>query len=85
MAEIEVTSEPVRVARDSAEVFTSAIPSARDVFLAAAMVRNRPSARAMRDYLDGSPLALGRPWPTLLQCQQSPQTSRSKPTSSVAL
>ena len=37
-AEIEVPSEPVRVAPDSAEVFTSARPPARDVILASGLV-----------------------------------------------
>ncbi len=43
-AEIEVPSEPVRVAPDSAEVFTSARPPARDVILASGLVWNRPYA-----------------------------------------
>ena len=41
-AEIEMPSEPVRVAEDLAEVFTSATPATRDVILVGGMVGNRP-------------------------------------------
>ncbi len=41
-AEIEMPSEPVRVAQDLAEVFTSATPATRDVILVGGMVGNRP-------------------------------------------
>ena len=49
-AEIEMPSEPVRVAPDLAEVFTSAMPTTRDVILVGGMVGNRPTAVASKMY-----------------------------------